>query len=55
MVACKSEQTHAVQNYDTTPEVFCKSNGLAPPQFYSAVESAPTPLYTTLATMATHP
>jgi len=40
MVACKAEQTHVK---------------LAPPQFYSAVDTNPTNLYTSLAIMAAHP
>jgi len=55
MVACKAEQTHVKQSYGVTPEEFCKANGLAPPQFYSAVDTNPTNLYTSLAIMAAHP
>lgn len=56
MVACKSElRSNATQKYEVTPEDFCKSHNLAPPQFYSAVDPTPTNLYNTLATMAVHP
>lgn len=55
IMASKCEMSRVTQNYDVTPEEFCKANSLSPPQYFNSVDLGSKDLYSTLATMAAHP